>query len=99
MPIVAIANCRALRSVVEFAQLEDLLMNARASLDPLWFCAPFDEAERRRTLIAECAYFRAQRRGFTPGHELEDWLAAEAEVDEILRGGHDGAKAPAASKR
>lgn len=34
-------------------------------------------------LIAECAYFKAQKRGFAPGHELEDWLAAEREVAEI----------------
>lgn len=30
--------------------------------------------------IAEAAYYRALRRGFTPGQEMEDWLAAEAEV-------------------
>ncbi len=62
-------------------------MSAIASFDPLWFCAPFDEAERRRALIAESAYFRAQLRDFAPGHEIEDWLAAEAEVDRILSGG------------
>jgi hypothetical protein len=28
-------------------------------------------------LIAERAYFKAEQRGFAPGHELEDWLAAE----------------------
>jgi hypothetical protein len=27
------------------------------------------------------AYFRAERRGFAPGHEIEDWLAAEAELN------------------
>jgi len=31
-------------------------------------------------LVAEAAYYRAQQRGFTPGHELDDWIAAEAEV-------------------
>lgn len=31
-------------------------------------------------LIAEAAYYRAQQRGFEPGHELDDWVAAEAEV-------------------
>ena len=31
-------------------------------------------------MIQEAAYFRALRRGFVPGHEFEDWLAAEAEV-------------------
>jgi len=41
--------------------------------------------EARRALIAENAYLRAERRGFEPGHETEDWLAAEAEVDALLR--------------
>jgi len=30
--------------------------------------------------IAMAAYFMAERRGFEPGHELEDWVAAEAEI-------------------
>ncbi len=34
-------------------------------------------------MIAEAAYYRAQARGFTPGHELDDWLEAEAEVDTV----------------
>jgi hypothetical protein len=29
--------------------------------------------------IAINAYLKAQARGFEPGHELDDWLAAEAE--------------------
>ncbi|MEY6431981.1 DUF2934 domain-containing protein [Thioalkalicoccus limnaeus] len=37
--------------------------------------------EGREGLIRQTAYFRAQRRGFAPGSELEDWLAAEKEVD------------------
>ena len=43
--------------------------------------------EQRAALIAQAAYFRAEKRGFAPGHEAEDWLAAEAEVDaSLLRG-------------
>lgn len=30
--------------------------------------------------IAIAAYFKAEARGFEPGHELEDWLAAEKEM-------------------
>jgi hypothetical protein len=30
--------------------------------------------------IAEAAYHRAAQRGFMPGHDLEDWLSAEAEL-------------------
>jgi hypothetical protein len=30
--------------------------------------------------IAERAYFKAEQRGFTPGRELDDWLAAEREL-------------------
>lgn len=32
--------------------------------------------------IAVSAYYKAQARGFVPGHELDDWLAAEAEVNQ-----------------
>ena len=39
----------------------------------------------RRGMIAEGAYLRAERRGFAPGHEEQDWLAAEAEVDALLK--------------
>lgn len=38
-------------------------------------------AGAREAEIARGAYYRAERRGFEPGYELEDWLAAEAEVD------------------
>jgi len=41
-------------------------------------------SEARRALIAEAAYLRAERRGFIPGHETDDWLEAEAEVDALL---------------
>jgi hypothetical protein len=44
----------------------------------------------RRGMIAEAAYLRAERRGFSGGHEKEreDWVAAEAEVDALLKAGH-----------
>ena len=44
--------------------------------------------EARRAMIAQAAYLRAERRGFAPGYEEEDWLAAEAEVDALLRADH-----------
>ena len=40
----------------------------------------------RGAMIATAAYFRAQRRNFQTGHELEDWLAAESEIDATLLG-------------
>lgn len=39
-------------------------------------------SESREARIAEAAYWRAERRGFAPGSELEDWLSAEKEIDE-----------------
>ncbi|MDQ1241800.1 MAG: hypothetical protein QG601_417 [Pseudomonadota bacterium] len=36
----------------------------------------------RDSLVRMAAYLRAERRGFAPGYEIEDWLAAEAEVNE-----------------
>jgi hypothetical protein len=38
---------------------------------------PPDLAER----IAKRAYELAAQRGFTPGHELDDWLQAEREIE------------------
>ncbi len=33
----------------------------------------------RDSKVAELAYYKAESRGFEPGYELEDWLAAEGE--------------------
>ena len=43
------------------------------------------DADIRRQLVAAEAYFLAERRGFAAGHELEDWVAAEAAVDSQFR--------------
>ena len=40
---------------------------------------------QRQQMIAEAAYFRAEKRGFSGGEEFRDWLEAEAEVDRRLR--------------
>jgi hypothetical protein len=33
----------------------------------------------RDARVAELAYYKAESRGFEPGHEQEDWLEAEQE--------------------
>ncbi len=49
---------------------------------PLRFSPPRVISEReRRAMIGTAAYLRAEQRNFALGHETEDWLAAEAEVD------------------
>jgi hypothetical protein len=35
-------------------------------------------------MIAVAAYLKAEQRGFAPGHEVEDWTAAEKEIDTLL---------------
>lgn len=42
------------------------------------------DPERRRAMIAEAAYYRAEERGFEPGREFEDWCAAETAIDSSL---------------
>jgi len=39
-----------------------------------------DSSEQLHHAIAVTAYHLAERRKFEPGHELEDWLNAEAQV-------------------
>ena len=36
-------------------------------------------------MIEEAAYFRAKKRGFTCGDPVNDWLLAEAEIDQLLQ--------------
>lgn len=47
--------------------------------------APAVSPEMRREMIATRAYFRAEQRDFQGGDLNEDWLAAEAEVDVLIR--------------
>jgi hypothetical protein len=44
---------------------------------------PPQEAEWHR-MIAEAAYYLAQKRGFLGEHSLDDWLAAEQQVRQVL---------------
>ena len=39
-----------------------------------------DRSVDHHARIALAAYFIAEKRGFEPGHELDDWFAAEAEL-------------------
>jgi hypothetical protein len=43
-------------------------------------------SEERWRMVAEAAYHKAEKRGFATGHETEDWLEAEQEVDALLGG-------------
>lgn len=47
---------------------------------------PALNAEERIRLVAQAAYYRAEKRGFAPGYELQDWVEAEAEVLRLIGG-------------
>ncbi len=36
------------------------------------------------TKIAELAFYKAEIRGFEPGHELDDWIEAERKFKEMI---------------
>jgi len=38
-------------------------------------------------MIAIAACHKAEKRGFAPGSELQDWADAEKEIDELLMSG------------
>ncbi len=40
--------------------------------------------ESRRVMICEAAYYIAEHRGFQPGHDMDDWLTAEQQIDASL---------------
>ncbi|QCW83335.1 sterol desaturase family protein [Methylotuvimicrobium buryatense] len=41
---------------------------------------PFDVRQETMPMIAEAAYFKAEKRGFEPGNEMYDWLEAEQDI-------------------
>jgi Protein of unknown function (DUF2934) len=66
----------------------DVRASAPASAAPRRRAKPQEVSpDTRRAMIAESAYLRSERRGFAPGFEEEDWLAAEKEVDALLSAG------------
>lgn len=42
-------------------------------------------AEDRRYMVAEAAYYLAERRGFQGGECMTDWLQAEIDVERMLK--------------
>lgn len=45
---------------------------------------------QRSHYIEVAAFYIAERRGFAPGDPLQDWVAAEAEIDRLLAEGRLG---------
>jgi len=43
------------------------------------------DPDARQMMIAEAAYYLAEKRGFVPGGELQDWIDAEAQIEACLR--------------
>jgi hypothetical protein len=53
-------------------------------IDPSPADATSMDPTRRHVMIAEAAFYISQARGFTPSQELDDWLAAEREIEQRL---------------
>jgi hypothetical protein len=67
--------------------MEDFIMakktrtpvNPQSDPDITWRGA-FD-LDQREAMIRDAAYYHYAKRGYAPGNELDDWLAAEAEIE------------------
>ncbi len=47
--------------------------------------ATFPTGKTREDIIRDAAYLLSERRGFAPGKELDDWLAAERQITAAAR--------------
>jgi len=70
--IAAKGNGKAPKRAKSTAASETLHLKAKQLV-----ATPIDDVA---AAIAAAAYYRAEQRGFEPGHELEDWLQAEQHV-------------------
>jgi hypothetical protein len=41
---------------------------------------PTEPSINLEAMIAEAAYYKAEKRNFYPGHEIRDWLEAKKEI-------------------
>lgn len=61
---------------------------AKTKLMPSTAPAPVLTTEQRNHYVSVAAFYIAERRGFTLGNPMDDWVAAEAEVDRLISSGH-----------
>lgn len=54
-----------------------------AAIKPANMVKPVSAGDRAR-MVAEAAYFTAEKRGFTPGRAEQDWAEAERQVAALL---------------
>jgi hypothetical protein len=47
--------------------------------------SPNTDLDEFREMVAKNAYYRAEKRGFEDGYELDDWLEAEQEISSQRR--------------
>ena len=45
---------------------------------------------QRANYVEVAAFYIAERRGFAAANHMDDWLAAEAEIDRLIASGHFG---------
>ncbi len=62
------------------AAIERIIDRHESGADGLSFIDP----AFRHEMIATAAYYMAEQRGFVPGHESDDWIAAESTVNATL---------------
>jgi hypothetical protein len=49
------------------------------------YCQDYDLKKEYHHMVSVNAFYRAEKRNFEPGHELDDWYKAERDVTNIFR--------------
>ena len=49
------------------------------------YSGDIDLKDEFRKMVAVNAYYRAEKRGFEPGYEMDDWCEAEQEITDTYR--------------
>lgn len=78
------SNAVVRKTTVADAKAKPAKTKAAAKVKPSILPIP---DEHRRRYIELAAFYIAERRGFSGGNTLEDWLQAEAEIEQLLRQG------------
>jgi hypothetical protein len=69
------------------AKAEPAKVEAKPAVKAATVAKPKVSAEVRSRMIADAAYYIAEKRGFIHGHHDADWAAAEKQIDALLAKG------------
>jgi len=61
-------------------KIEQTILQSAKQVKPKLSQCFFVSSEEVKKIVAEIAYYKAEKRGFQPGYDVQDWVESERDV-------------------